>query len=392
MIGGIERTDRSAAADAGSHGYVRVGGHPSGEPGKQGYNNGQFGHQEGRDVRGIQDAQDIQDYDIVRTKDDLWFYASRSVARSGGVFGYLKYASCDDADKTTVIDGVPAFRVWAKNPLFHSSQVVERSARYKTDTVAEAKFFIPFGSIAKVYRADQATARVMSKTEGLSGVERDCQELLRYAQGLGIPQSSIGLIGSFLLGTVNQGSDIDLIMLTKRGYVSLWNSLALAKPANISFRTPQHWREYELFGTPVGLDQGSFASHNARKLDRGFINGTEFSIIGRNHQVLLDSNDGVLSPSVEMKGRVVDASEAHSLPGRYRVEVKESDTPLPKNISLLNYDREFVNQVHPREDFFARGKLVQSLNPASGLCLVIGPSQRPNGALASLSSLERRLL
>ena len=124
---------------------------------------------------------EINNYDIIKTIDDLWLYANRSVQKEGGVFGYLKYASCKETESTTNIEGIPCFRVWSRNPKVFKDSLAERVSKYYCpNSISEAKFFIPYRQIEKVYMPQQAVQRILNLKAFNDNTERDCNEFVKF--------------------------------------------------------------------------------------------------------------------------------------------------------------------------------------------------------------------
>ncbi len=329
----------------------------------------------------------MRNFDIVLTHDNIWFHVTGSPAESSGYYGSPKYIGCDPAEATTCIAGIPVCRLWSKSADGHSREIGDRLRTYPQLSAVDARHFIPEERVVRCYHSADAAQSILM---GRSPLPRAAiaREFLQVLIQFGADADALGVIGSYLLEKVTDDSDLDVVVEGLPSLTAVWNGLQTSAPVAVRFRTSLEWEAYELFGETVGLSPSVYASHNVRKVDRGYFRGLEFSIIGISAAHIRPDGPVTRLGEVSVTADVVSHMAGGFLPGRWRVSLAE---PLAGHAEawLVNADREFTFQVFEGERIHAQ---CEAILAEDDLFLVVDRRQRPRAFISSDPPLVRRLM
>jgi predicted nucleotidyltransferase len=329
----------------------------------------------------------LRNFDIVLTRDNIWFHVTGSPAGSSGYYGSPKYVGCDPTEATTCIAGIPASRIWSKSADGLSRETGDRLRTYSQLSDVDARYFIPEERVVRCYHSADAAQSILM---GRCSLPRAAiaREFLRVLIQFGAEEGALGVIGSYLLEKVTADSDLDVVVEGLPSITAVWNGLQTSAPEAVRFRNRLDWEAYELFGETVGLSPSDYASHNVRKVDRGYFRGLEFSIIGISAASIRPDGPVTRLGEVRVTGEVMSHTAGGFLPGRWRVSLAP---PLAGRAGawLVNSDREFTFQVFEGERFHAQ---CEALLAENDLYLVVDRRQRPKAFICADPPLRRRLM
>lgn len=251
--------------------------------------------------------KNVQPRDFIETREGLVFAVVDGVIEQGRVLGFLRYRRVGGQPVKLQTDQANAWLA-AHHPdlLFHSPRLAARVHG------------VPVDRIARHYRPRERAAELMvtPARDALEAKAQRCLDLFRHG---GIPQASLGITGSLLIGAQHPASDLDFVIYDRdvfhRAREIVRGAIAAGDLAELA---ADDWREaYERRGCELSF--GEYLWHERRKLNKGLCGGTKFDIT-----LVADRPEPPDRP-VHKRGRisltaeVTDAREAFDFPARYRL-------------------------------------------------------------------------
>lgn len=226
--------------------------------------------------------------------------------------------------------------------------------------------------IKKIYTPKEYFKIVCSKNN-LSEIEKTSKELCELLISEGrIPDNSIGITGSSMVGLSKNNSDIDLIIYGTDTSLKFQEKLEdiLNKDGNCrkynkkEFLSHYKWR---VGGSDISFDD--FMKSEQRKLHQGIFKGTEFFIryikSREDWQGTFYDYKYNNCGRIKLKAEILNDSESIFTPCSYKIKVikvLESNIPYKKlNINnlkkIVSFRSRFSEQANQGENVFVEGKL-----------------------------------
>ncbi|MDY6960001.1 MAG: DNA polymerase subunit beta [Halobacteriota archaeon] len=305
--------------------------------------------------------------DFVITKDDLIFSVVSYDTR-GGVRSTLRYVPDENGERIRKKDG----RRFKKIDFKDSYNALKE---YHPEYISGFEVIIPEEDVKVILNPSKRLLELVSSEPKIS-------KIFNLLTKAGIPESSIGITGSFLCGTQNDASDVDLIV-----YGSEWfharDIIELAKKSGdeISQVSDELWqRIYDKRRAELTFDE--FMIHDLRKGHRGMIDGTYFDLLFVREwdQIDLDEFEkGEDSGYETITARVTNDDFSFDSPAVYHVEHDYVS-------QVLSYTHTYAGQALEGEVIEARGKLEKA---GGNTRLIVGTSREAEGEwIKSLTLLK----
>jgi predicted nucleotidyltransferase len=284
---------------------------------------------------------------------DGWLYAVAAydnAERVGCVLRYVPDAAGDRVRRATGVryrklDFADAYR-----------RVAEEKPRY-----LDLLHRIPLDDVAAVHRPDVLFPEVMARDP----------RVRRLADALGLAPGTAGCTGSLLVGLEGPGSDIDLVVYGA-AFDAARARLPLAiREGRVDDLSEALWRRvYEKRRPALSYDQ--FRLHEARKWNRGEIDGTYFDLLFVRDPAAIDTRPVPKGPSLgkaRIEAVVTEAGLAYDVPAVYEVE-------HPEVSRILSFTHTYSGQAVAGECVEAAGVLEDH---GDERWLVVGTSREPVG-------------
>ena len=293
---------------------------------------------------------------------DGWIFAVADYSHPEGLRSLLRYVP--DAAGERVANG-KRYRKMDFDPAF------EFLRQKRPDYVADLHV-VPQEDVLKIYRPSEGLLAVAKRDPRV----RTIVGLL--AEG-GVPREQMGITGSMLMGLHSPSSDIDFVV-----YGPLWwkarDIIARAKAeGKIDDLDEATWRKiYSKRKPEISFEE--FMRHEARKGNRGMIEGTYFDLLfTREWSQIHQQPAGRPAGERRIEAKVTNADFGFDSPAIFRL-----DHPEVKEIFC--YSHTYAGQALPGETIEAKGVLEETIH---GLRLVVGTTREARGEwIRSLTLLE----
>lgn len=232
---------------------------------------------------------------------------------------------------------------------------------------------VPRERIERVYDPCRKLADLRCR-EGLDDLEERAVEFTELLAGSAkVPEMSLGVSGSILVGLHTPRSDLDLVVYGSEHCRAVHRALKeLLDEAGNEVRRMNESETRELYAarsqdTPIPFE--SFSRLEGRKVIQGRFRGGEYFIrfVKAAAEIRESYGEETYTPlgQAEIEATVTDASEAIFTPCVYRVELvrfkgvhtvdKQPVLPAPEEI--VSYRGRFCEQAREGDRVYARGKL-----------------------------------
>jgi predicted nucleotidyltransferase len=302
----------------------------------------------------------------VESIEGLLFAVKGLVHPPGAVVAYLRYAPQSDGERER--RGISYRRLYR----FEEQEELLRercpACLFFDPVFGEQLQGIPTERIELVYDPCLKLAELRRK-ESLDALEEkvvDFAALMRKRAG--VPESSIGVSGSILVGLHRAISDVDLVVYGSQHCQAVHRVLQelLDDPGSEVRRlNDEEMRELYAFrsqDTPMAFED--FAKLERRKVIQGRFRGCQYFIRFVKAPAEVGESYGERSYTslgrVQIEAVVADAAEAIFTPCTLKVEDVQLTGPqqgLPLPVKIISFRGRFCEQARERERLVARGKL-----------------------------------
>lgn len=284
---------------------------------------------------------------------DGWLYAIAAydnAVRAGCVLRYVPDPAGDRVRRTTGVryrklDFAEAYaRIAAEKP-----QYLDLLHR------------IPLTEIAAVHKPEAVFSTVLA---------RDLR-VRRLADALDLAPRTGGCTGSLLVGLDGSGSDIDLVVYGATFDRARGRLPRAIEEGLLDDLSDDLWRRVYAKRRPA-LSYEEFRLHEARKWNRGQIDGTYFDLLFTRDYASIDSrpvSKGAVLGKAAIEATVTDATLAYDVPAVYELD-------HPEVARILSFTHTFSGQAVAGEVVEAAGVLEQH---GDECWLVVGTSREPIG-------------
>jgi len=220
---------------------------------------------------------------------------------------------------------------------------------------------VPLGEIAAVHKPEAAFPALLAR-DG---------RVRRLAAALALSPGTAGCTGSLLAGLEGPASDIDLVVYGRAWFRAQARLPAAIREGLVDDLSEDLWRRVYAKRRPA-LTYEEFRLHEARKWNRGEIDGTYFDLLFARDYAAIDGLPVPKGPALGravIEARVTDASLAYDVPAVYRVE-------HPRVSRVLAFTHTYAGQALAGEVIEAAGVLEAH---GDERWLVVGTSREPVG-------------
>jgi predicted nucleotidyltransferase len=309
------------------------------------------------------DPARLRDFIIDR---DGWIYAVSTYDNTEYIGCVIRYVPDRNGDRVSA-EGI-RYRKFDFEDGF--AFIAEHKPRY-LDSVLR----IPPCDVKQVLKPDREMARIAAAHPRVA----------RLAGILRVPAGFIGCTGSLLCGLDNENSDIDLVVYGKHWFAAQQTLRSAVIGGTLEGLSPEMWRRVYLKRKPE-IPYDTFVLHEARKWNRGQIEGTYFDLLFTRSYEDLDrvaSGRGINLGNATIEARVTDASLAFDSPAVYEVEHGEFSR-------VLSFTHTYSGQALPGEMIEACGVAEQHREER---WLVVGTTRDAKGEyIISKTLLEQQPL
>jgi predicted nucleotidyltransferase len=234
---------------------------------------------------------------------------------------------------------------------------------------------IPLADIRQVQKPDREMPRIIARHPRVQ----------HLASILNVPSGFIGCTGSLLCGLENENSDIDLVVYGNHWFCAQQTLRSAVIAKKLEGLSPGMWRRVYEKRKPE-LPYEAFVLHEARKWNRGQIEGTYFDLLFTRSYDELDRfafGKGEVLGTRTFEAQVTDASLAFDSPAVYEVKHDEFTR-------VISFTHTYSGQALAGETIEACGVAEQHGNER---WLVVGTTREAKGEyILSKTLMERREL
>lgn len=300
--------------------------------------------------------------DFLETKDK-WIFAVADYHHAGGIRSMLRYVP--DAAGERVAGGI-------RYKKLDFDDAFEFLRRERPGYVQDLHV-VPEEDVLQLY----------SPVEGLNRVIEEDSRVKRIATILeegGVPLQQMGITGSMLLNLHGPSSDIDFVVYGPRW----WKARDILSEAKADGRIREldtlMWRRIYAKRKPeISFDE--FVLHEARKGNRGMIDGTYFDLLFTRDWIQIGEapERGRTTGKRMITARVKNAEFAFDSPAIFTLEHDEIN-------EIFCYSHTYAGQAQPGEIIEASGVVEET---SKGMRLVVGTTREAKGEwIRSLTLLE----
>jgi predicted nucleotidyltransferase len=254
---------------------------------------------------------DCQPRDFIETPEGLLFAVVDARPEEGRVLCFLRYVReggkvrklGTDAANAYLADRFPDYRFVSK----------------RLDARLHA---VPWTAIARHHRPRQRVRELLAEPAP-DAIEARAVRWLRLMAARGLYPERVGLTGSLLIGAQTARSDLDFVIYGRETFFEARRQVRAAmESGELSSLDEAAWREaYQRRGGALSFEE--YRWHEARKFNKGLIEGTKFDISLIGERPPEDSGPvRKLGPTV-LRAGVRDARHAFDHPARYRLDHPE---------------------------------------------------------------------
>jgi len=305
--------------------------------------------------------------DFIITKDDLIFSVVSYDTRDG-VRSTLRYIPDENGERIRKSDG----KKFRKIDFGDSYEVLKG---YHQEYISGFEVIIPENDVKVLLNPNERLMELISREQKIS-------KIFNLLTAAGVPESSIGITGSFLCGTQNDESDIDLIVYGREWFRAR-EIIESAKKSggDVSQVSDELWQKiYNKRKAELTYDE--FMAHDLRKGHRGMVDGTYFDLLFVRDwdQIEMDEcRKGEDSGYETITARVTNDDFSFDSPAVYHVDHESVG-------QVLSYTHTYAGQALAGEVIEARGKLERTCGETR---LIVGTSREAKGEwIKSVTLLE----
>ena len=263
----------------------------------------------------------IRQKDFLETKEGLIFAVVTDQLEQGKVLSFLRYISCQDQTKEIVwkklstIEANSFLAANFPNYLFHSE---------KLDADLHA---VPVEEILTHHRASEKTLSLQNK-DSFTPLQNKLIRLLDLFKDNDFDINQLGVTGSFLIGTENSRSDIDLVIYKRDTFQQMRKLIqSLINDGQLSELNDEFWQaSYERRACSLSLND--YVWHEKRKFNKAVFDNIKFDI-----SLVLESNDQadvrfLKRGKVSFTAVLVNDTQVFDSPSVYQLDHPEFHTVL----------------------------------------------------------------
>jgi predicted nucleotidyltransferase len=306
-----------------------------------------------------------KDRDFLETEEGMFFCVAGYLHPPDRITAYLKYSPVAEGKWKK---GTTAFR--RELPFYHVFSVSKTIDFLKEEYPHYVHFcpvrqiemsMVPRGNIKEYYEPETRLTQLAASPQ--DELEEKVKSFTRdITRETGIPQKSLGITGSILIGLHNPAfSDIDLIVYGKEPSFILKKALESVENVDIlKNEKKEEWiaHKIEIFG----MSRRQAEVFASRKWNYGFYDKTYFSV----HPTRTDAEITDVYSRVQYTGmgaatiqaEITDSSESMFLPATYNITITDviegEDVPVEK---IVSYEGIYCDVFAEGENIEARGRL-----------------------------------
>jgi uncharacterized protein len=220
---------------------------------------------------------------------------------------------------------------------------------------------VPLGEIAAVHKPDEVFPSIFARDE----------RVRRLADALGLAPGTAGCTGSLLVGLEGPGSDIDLVVYGAAFDRARARLPQAVREGRVDDLSEDLWRRVYAKRRPA-LAYDEFRLHEARKWNRGQVDGTYFDLLFARDYAAIDLRPvpkGPVFGKARIEATVTDAALAYDVPAVYELD-------HPRVARILSFTHTYAGQALAGEVVEAAGVLEVH---GDEQWLVVGTSREPVG-------------
>jgi predicted nucleotidyltransferase len=284
---------------------------------------------------------------------DGWLYAVAAYDNAERAGCVLRYVPDPDGDRVRRDSGVA----------YRKLDFAEAYARVAAERphCLDLLHRVPLDEIAAVHKPEMVFPTVVARDE----------RVRRLADALGLAPGTAGCTGSLLVGLEGPGSDIDLVV-----YGAAFDRARARLPQAIreglvDDLSEDLWHRVYAKRRPE-LTYREFRLHEARKWNRGEIDGTYFDLLFTRDYAAIDPRPvpkGAVLGTAVIEATVTDAALAYDVPAVYELD-------HPEVARVLSFTHTYAGQALAGEVIEAAGVLEEH---GDERWLVVGTCREPVG-------------
>ncbi|MEM2905908.1 MAG: hypothetical protein QW057_08650 [Candidatus Bathyarchaeia archaeon] len=321
----------------------------------------------------------FRDHDFVETREGFLFCVVGNVHPPGRAIGYLKYVPSEAGRWGRAERYERVLKDYTMPSVEETVEMLRRGyPRYifRSKVLGMEMSAVPAGFVKRHYKPEVRLRELHDPSGSLDPLEAKVVKFTSLlAETGGLSLDCLGVTGSILTGIHNPSfSDIDLTVYGRGNALKLKTALdrlfqdGLASPFAGQFL--ESWAKDK--SRRVSLSPAEIIALYERKRDRGFYDGTQFSIHPVKARGEVRERYGekrFRSVGLALiEARCTDAKDSIFLPATYVVRdaVVQEGPQLSDLTEVTSYDGFYAGVVREGETLLAKGKLEQVESPRTG--------------------------
>jgi uncharacterized protein len=239
----------------------------------------------------------------------------------------------------------------------------EQAAKFISESYPEFLFYseyadielhgIPLEAIEKVYRPDQTVVHLLSKSSPDS-IQKDAINIINILLDAGIKKETIGITGSLMLGTHNEGSDIDMIVYGRERFFIVRELIKkYLKTGELKSLDEPMWQQtYQRRNCELKFDE--YKSHELKKFNKCISGETkvDISMVTENYERVYENGPYKKIGRDKIIAVVVEDTYAYDFPARYLIEHSCFN-------EVVSYTATYIGQARKGEKIEVAGHIEQ---------------------------------
>lgn len=309
----------------------------------------------------------------LETLEGLIFTVKGNIHPPKAFISYIRYVPHREGDRQR--NGKKYLRVYSFKDQFKVLESYLHKYVWYDEVLDEVVQGVPRGYVALVYDPRAMVAEMAKRRGTLSPLEKEALDLLEVLRDRsGASSGSLGISGSILVKLATEGSDIDVVVYGSKDCFKVHDALHELLDRNeeglkrLSIEGLK--KLYESRGMRVPLEK--FIEQECRKVIQAKFRDKEFFIRFVKSLEEVDERYGdrlyKSMGRVEIKAKVIDASESIFTPCIYRVSEVEflKGGGVEDLREIVSFRGRFCEQAVEGELVIARGKLEKVLDRKGG--------------------------
>ncbi|MBR0472347.1 MAG: DNA polymerase subunit beta [Methanosphaera sp.] len=325
----------------------------------------------------------IQPRYFIKTKDGLFFAVNSYNHPSTHYISFLRYVPCSNGNRE--INGIKYKKVNSNEAYEY---IKENHPDYLFNWNVENKKMmgVPKEDISEIISPIKRLKEIIESDD--NNIFYDKIRLLSsiFHNQAGISYEDMGVTGSTIVNLQNNDSDIDFVIFGQSNHrkaIKLYSKLKDDENSPLDKISGDYWKQvYDIRIKDDSMTLEEFQWYEARKNNRGLINGTLFAILLTKHPDEVEKYDEVINKPIgkmKIKCTISDDKDSYDSPATFHVkdvQVLEGNNDV-KIDKILSFTHTYTGIVKNDENIIASGVCEEVIRNDSivGYNLIIGTTR-----------------